>query len=420
MPVYAYKGLNAKGKPVSGVIDTESARTLQNDLRNRQIFLTEYSEQTAQGKAAAVVATGQKQQGSRDINFGFMNNIPLTTVSEMTRQLSTLLRSGVPVVDSLAAIVEQTEDQRLSRVMAQVRRSVNEGGSLHEALRGHPNVFPSLYCNMVAAGEASGTLELIFQRLASFIESQVKLRGQVRSALMYPAIMISFAFIIVAMLMTFVVPKLVEIIVEQGGALPLPTRILIVVSEGFRSYSWLVAIVVVVGLWYFRRWRATEAGELKWDQFCLRLPLVGDLMLKIVMARFSRTLGTMMGAGVPLLTAFDICKHVVDSAVYRRVLDDARGQIRDGDSIAAPLKRSGKFPAMVTQMIAIGEKTGEVEEMLGNVAGAYEQQVETKVARLTVLLEPAMIVILGAIVASIVFAVLMPMLSMNEALRQGG
>ena len=419
MPVYAYKGLNAKGKAINGVLDTESPRTLQTELLSTHVYLTEYSEQTATGKGKAMVATGSKA-GSREVNLSFLSKIPLQTVSEMTRQLSTLLRAGVPVVDSLAAIVEQTEDERLARVMAQVRRSVNEGGALHNALREHPKVFPNLYANMVQAGESSGTLELVFQRLASFIESQVKLRSQVRSALMYPMIMIGFAGLVVTMLMTFVVPKLVEIIVEQGGTLPMPTRILIFVSDAFRSYGWLIALLGIGGVVYFKRWVKTQAGELRWHKLVLRTPLFGDLIKKIVMARFARTLGTLMGAGVPLLTALEICMSVVDNAVYRGALEVARGAIRDGESISGPLKRSGHFPPMVTQMIAIGEKTGEVEEMLDNVAAAYEVQVETKVSRLTVLLEPAMIVVLGGIVAAIVFAVLMPMLSMNEALRGGG
>ncbi|MEC8022544.1 MAG: type II secretion system inner membrane protein GspF [Myxococcota bacterium] len=420
MPVYAYKGLNAKGKQISGIHDTESPRSLRAELRQQSVYLTEYVEKDSSGqKKDAVVATGKKEAGSREVTISFLQRIPLSTVSAMTRQLSTLLRAGVPVVDSLTAIVEQTEDQRLAQVMAQIRRAVNEGSELHKALREHPKVFPNLYCNMVAAGESSGTLELVFQRLSNFIESQVKLRSQVRSALTYPAIMITFAFLIVALLMTFVVPQLIEIIKEQGGELPLMTQILQFISNMFVDYFWLFGLLIGVFIWRFRIWKATESGELKWDRFTLKTPLFGDLIRKIVMARFARTLGTLMGSGVPLLTALDICKHVVDNAVFRGALEDARVQIRDGDSIAGPLKRSGEFPPMVTQMIAIGEKTGEVEEMLDNVADAYETQVENKVGQLTTLLEPAMIVVLGAIVAAIVFAVLMPMLNMNEALRGG-
>ncbi|MFT5429486.1 MAG: general secretion pathway protein F [Myxococcota bacterium] len=420
MPVYAYKGLNQKGKPVAGVHDAENARKLRVELRSQKVFLTEYSEQSASGKKAAVVATGKKETGSREITFSFLNKVSLTTVSEMTRQLSTLLKAGVPLVDSLSAIVEQLEDERLSQVMAQVRRSVNEGHPLHSALREYPNVFPDLYCNMVSAGESSGTLELVFQRLSTFIESQVRLRSQVTSALMYPFIMITFAGGIVAMLMTFVVPQLIEIILEQGVEPPLITRMLMWVSETFQSYLWLMILMIIGGVYFFKRWRKTEAGELKWDTFSLGVPLFGDLIRKIALARFARTLGTLMSSGVPLLTAMEICKHVVDNAVFRNVLEDSRAAIRDGESISAPLKRSGEFPPMVTQMIAIGERTGDVEEMLDHVADAYETQVETKVGRLTALLEPAMIVILGVIVAGIVFAVLLPMLSMSEAMRGGG
>lgn len=422
MPVYAYKGLDKRGKATKGVHDSENARTLRSDLRKRDVYLTEYAEQSAGGKAKeAIRATGRKKTGaSREVTFSFLDRVAPQTISEMTRMLATLLRSGVPLVDSLAALVEQTEDERLSRVLAQVRRQVNEGMALHQAMREHPKVFPGLYCNMVSAGEASGTLELVFQRLADFMEGQVKLRSQVTSALTYPAIMMTFAFLVVALLMIFVVPKLVEVIVEQGGTLPLPTRVLIGISDFFRSYFIFLVVGGIVGIVYFRRWTRTQSGELKWDAFKLRVPLFGDLMRKISIARFARTLGTLMASGVPLLTSIEICKHVVGNAVYREELETARVAIRDGDSIAGPLKRSPHFPPMITQMVAIGEKTGEVEEMLERVAEAYETQVETKVGRLTTLLEPAMIVFLGVIVAGIVFAVLLPMMKMNEALRGGG
>jgi general secretion pathway protein F len=421
MPIYTYKGLNKRGKSVQGMLDTESTRSLRSELRKQDIFLTEYSEQSKDGKANQTIrARGRKQAGSREIEFRFFNRIPAQTVSEMTRQLSTLLRAGVPLVEALSAIVEQTEDERLAQIMAQIRRSVNEGMAMHLALREHPKTFPSLYCNMVSAGEASGTLELVFQRLADFMEAQVRLRSKVNSALMYPAIMIGFSGIIVTLLMTFVVPKLVEVIVEQGGNLPWITRALIWISEFFQNWLFALIAAAIFGSIRFRKWTQTESGELIWDTFKLKFPLFGDLQRKIVMARFARTLGTLMASSVPLLSALDIAKHVVDNAKYRNVIEDARVAIRDGDSIAAPLKRSGEFPAMVTQMIAIGEKTGEVEEMLENVAVAYETQVDTKVSRLTTLLEPVMIVVLGIIVACIVFAVLLPMLNMNEALRSGG
>ena len=368
MPIYAYKGLNAKGSKVNGVLDSENPKTLRADLRKRQVFLTEYSEQSKEGKSKRVIqATGAKQAGSRDVEIRLFTKIPLTTVAEMTRQLATLLKSGVPLVDSLGAVAEQSEDERLARVMTQVRRSVNEGMALHLSLQDHPKVFPRLYINMVKAGETSGTLDLVFLRLADFIEGQVRLRSQVTTAMMYPTIMITLAVIIVSGLMTFVVPKLVSVIEEQGGELPLITRALIATSNAFRSYFILVVLLVGLLIYAFRRWTATEEGGLRWDTFKLRIPLFGDLFRKIIMARFANTLGTLMGAGVPLLGALDIAKNVVENALYERVIEDARVAIRDGDSIAGPLKRSGHFPPMVTQMIAVGEKTGEVEEMLASM-----------------------------------------------------
>ena len=417
MPVFRYKALDDRGKSVTGMLDTETARTLRMELRKQALFLSEYAQQTVDGRGEVVQATGKKEKGSKEISFSFFNRVAPAEIAEMTRGLSTLLHAGVPLTDSLGSIAEQVEHDRLKHVMTQVRKSVNEGTALHLAIREHPNVFPDVYANMVEAGERSGTLELVFERLAEFVEAQVRMNSKVVSALVYPVIMIIVSMMVVTGLMIFVVPQMVDVIVEQGGDLPWITEALIAVSEVFVDFWWLIFGLFGVGLWGFKAWKRTPNGRHAWHRLVLRLPIAGRLTRKVVIARFSRTLGTLLSSGVPLLSALEIAKSVSNNAVYEDLIEDARTAIRDGAGIADSLRGSDKFPPMVLQMIAVGEKTGEVEQMLDRVAASYEMQADTTISRMMVLLEPFLILFLGGIVACIVFAILLPMLKMNEALR---
>ena len=302
-------------------------------------------------------------------------------------------------------------------MLTAVRENLKSGTSFAKCLEPFPKVFPNLYVNMVAAGEASGTLEAVLERLADFMEGQARLKGKVTAALAYPVLMMFIGIVMVSVLMVSVVPKVVSIFDNLGQELPWYTRFLIFVSNVFSGYWWLLLLIIGGGAWFFRRWVKTPGGRMKWDTFQLRVPIFGRLNLLVAVARFSRTLSTLLASGVQLLTEMNIVKNVLGNALLESVVATAIGSIREGESIAEPLKRSGEFPPMVTHMIAIGEKTGQLEAMLDNVSRAYEADVETKVVALTSLLEPLMIMLLGGVVGFIAMAILMPLVQMNQLVQ---
>ncbi len=416
MPIFEYKGLNQKGKQVTGVKDADSARTLKAELRRSGVYLTQYTEQTAAGGRKTVVkGAGVRATGSRDVELAkWFQRIKLMEVAEMTRQFSTLIKAGIPVVDSLSALIAQIENAKFKNVLTAVRKAINEGAALGDALEAHPRVFTNLYVNMVRAGESSGTLDTVLSRLSDFLESQVKLKTKVTGTMVYPIIMVFVTAAIISILMIFVIPKMTEIFLEMGKELPVQTRVLIAVSDFFVGYWWLAGAMGAGALYYFRRWKRTKSGLKTWDGLKLRMPIFGSLFRMIAVSRFAKTLATLLQSGVPLLSAINIVRAVVDNEVIGSSLDAARDAIREGHGISGPLERSGQFPPMVTHMIAIGERTGELEGMLENVSNSYEIQVDAKVNTLTTVLEPVMIVIMGVIVGSIVFAVLSPMLQMGD------
>jgi general secretion pathway protein F len=405
MAVYEYRGIQAQtGKPVKGYRDADNVKGLRALLRRDGILLT-----------AATQESERKQRAKRHIDLLRALRRPRTSdIAVMTRQLATLVRAGVPLVDSLAALTEQVENESLVRVLTAVRESVNEGISFSKSLAAHPRVFPPLYVNMVAAGEASGTLEAVLERLADFMEGQARLRGKVGAALAYPLLMLVIGTGLVGALMVAVVPKVTSIFENLGQELPWYTRLLIFVSNTLAGYWWLILALALLGWYGFRKWRGTPAGRMKWDTFRLRAPIFGRLNLLIAVARFSRTLATLLSSGVQLLTAMEIGANVLGNVRLQSVVGEAIGSIREGESIAVPLKRSRAFPPMVTHMIAVGERTGQLEEMLENVARAYEADVDTRVIALTSLLEPAMVVVMGTVVGFIAMAILMPLIQMNQ------
>ncbi len=418
MPVYEYIGRASGGKTVKGVMDVDNVRSLRSALRRDNVFLTEYHETSAKGGKGKVRGGVTQKSGSRDVDLKEMLiRITPMDVAEMTRQLATLQKAGVPLVDSLTAIVEQTENPKLKRVLSQIRTGVNEGVSLHRALANHPKVFGPTYANMVRAGESSGTLEIVLLRLADFTESQVRLRNKVIGALTYPVIMLIIAMGIVSAMMILVVPKITIMFEDLGADLPFITKVLIFLSDTMTNYWPLLAMLLGGIIWAFNRWRQSEEGNVKWDRFVLKVPVLGDLLRKIAIARFARTLGTLLSSGVPLLSAMEIVENVVANKILASVLSEARSAIREGDSIAGPLKRSEEFPPMVVHMVSIGERSGELENMLVNVSESYENQVDTRVNALTSILEPIMIVGMGIIVAFLVAAILLPMMQLTSAVR---
>lgn len=470
MAVFEYTGLvAATGKQVKGVRDADNAKVLRAALKREGVLLTGAHE-TEKAQAAK----------TRNLDIGaFFRRVNIGDIAMMTRQLATLVNAGIPLVEAVTALTEQVEKIELKRVLTQVRDRLNEGSSLAKALEPHSKVFPNLYVNMVAAGEASGTLEQVLERLADFMEGQSKLRGKVGAALAYPVLMLIIGTVLISIMMVVVVPKVTSIFASLDRALPWYTSLLIMVSSAMASNqmmgllfalvtmtltrramrapaspddaqkrpirvggAFVAAAVLVTGgfavesllaygeglvlgvvfgllLSRFLAYIATPAGRIWKDGFLLKVPIFGQLLRMLAVARFARTLATLLQSGVPLLKAMDIVRNVLDNARLAKVIEEATGSIREGESIAGPLKRSGDFPPIVTHMIAVGEKSGELEKMLENVAKAYDTQVETRVQALTSLLEPLMIVVMGGAVGFIAFAILMPLVQMNDFVQAG-
>lgn len=409
MPVFEYRGIQiTSGKPVKGYRDAENPKALRAALRRDGLLLTAANEQNEQNEA----------KSKKNLNlFAFLRRPGTRDVAIMTRQLATLVRAGVPLVESIAALTEQIENEQLVRVMTTVRESLNEGTSFAKSLEQHPSAFPPLYVNMVAAGEASGTLEAVLERLADFMEGQSRLKGKVMGALAYPVLMAVVGTLMVGVLMVAVVPKVTSVFDNLGQTLPWYTRLLIFVSNGVAGYWWLILGITALAIYLFRRWKRTPGGRMQWDTFRLKMPIFGRLALLVAVARFTRTLSTLLASGVQLLQAMEIGRHVLENARLQAVIAEAILAIRGGESIAEPLKRSKAFPPMVTHMIAIGERSGQLESMLENVSRAYETDVETRVQALTSLLEPLTIVLLGGVVGFIALAILMPLIQMNQLVQ---
>lgn len=404
MAVFEWRGLNPAGREVKGVRDADNPKALRNLLKRDGILMT-----------AALEQSEAKKQSARNVDFGrYFRRVTVLDLSMMTRQFATLLKSGVPLVESMSALIDQMENEELKNALTETRDRVNEGSSLHDALRKHEKIFPALYVNMVEAGEASGTLEVVLARLADFLEAQSKLNNKVVAALAYPAFMALMGMLTVTIMMVMVVPRVTSIFEDFAHALPWYTRLLIFMSDVFTGYWYLLIGGTALIVYSFRRWRATPEGRARWDRFVLTVPAFGKLLMMVAVARFARTLATLLKSGVPLLRAMEITRNVLGNVELMRIVEEAGQSIREGESIAAPLKRSGRFPPIVTHMIAIGERSGQLEEMLENVAIAYDAQVETRVQTLTALLEPMMIVVMGGISGSIAFAILMPLMQINE------
>ena len=417
MPVFEYSGLTEAGKNVRGLKDAESAKALRSVLRKDGVYLTE--SRTAE--AGAVAGGGPKAAGlAREVDLRglFGSGVSAQDLAVATRQLSTLIGAGITLVESLTALAEQVEHPRLKKILGMVKQRVNEGASLADALADHPRVFSNLYVNMIRAGESSGALDVVLGRLADFTESAATLRNKLIGAMLYPAIMLLVGISIVSILFAVVIPKVPKIFEDMNVTLPWTTRVLIAPSSFARDYWYVIVVAVPLGIWLFVRYVKTPKGRAWFDRAQLRAPIFGELIRMLALARFAKTLATLLSSGVPLLTALDIVKNIVHNSVLSGVIEGARDAIREGESIAAPLKRSGEFPPLVHHMIAIGEKSGQLEEMLQNVARSYDAQVDMRVSALTSLLEPVMIVGMGVGVAFIVFSILMPIMQLNTFVPQ--
>ena len=405
MPVFEYVAIDRAGKNRKGIIDADSARAARNKLRSDGIYPTRLEE------------TQADEISERPSRLQFripLQRVRRADVVSTTRQLATLLSAGLPLVSALSGVLEQVKRPALRKVLSQVRERVKEGMSLASALMEHPAVFPSVYTAMINAGETSGTLELVVERLAEFGEQQLALQRKIRSTLAYPLLMLIVGVGVVVFLMAYVIPRVTQIFVEMKQELPLPTTILIGVSEFFQKY-WPLAILAIVGCFFAARYYVkTDAGRRRYDKMLLNLPVVGSIVEKVAMARITRTLGTLLHNGVPLLSAMEIVRSLVSNVVLRQALEEARQEISEGASITAPLARGGVFPPSVIQMISVGEQSGNLEGMLFKVAETFDSEVETSVTTFTSLLGPFMILFLAFFVGFVVLAVLLPIFEMSN------
>ena len=402
MPVFDYTALNHLGRQERGTVDAESLAAARRQLRAAGVHVVRLAE------------GGSETVARREET---VRRIRPTDLAAGIRQLATLLNAGMPLVPALGALVEQLDGHPLGQVIVSVRDRVNAGAPLATALSEHPRVFSDLFVNMVRAGETAGVLEAILLRMADMLQRRVSLTSKVKAALVYPAVLAAVGVGVIVFLLTFVVPSISKLFLEMNRALPWPTRFLISASDYIREYFWAGAVVIAIAVLAFRSWIATPGGRLAWDGLKLRMPFFGDLFLKVAVARFARTFGVLLASGVAILDAFAIVKRLVGNRVIGEALEKAGASVGKGDSIAEPLRRSGVFPPLVYHMIAVGERSGNVEDRLLEVAATYEEEVEAKTVALTSILEPVMILVMGVVVGFIVLSILLPIFEINEVIR---
>jgi type IV pilus assembly protein PilC len=396
MPVYTYKGTNKAGSTVSGEVTATSKAELQNQLRRQQITPTKMSEK------------------GKEFNLPtFGGGVDAKELAVFTRQFSVMIDAGLPLVQCLEILAGQQENKTFQKVLTATRGSVEGGATLSAAMRQHPKVFDALYVNMVEAGETGGILDTILQRLSTYIEKNVKLKRAVKSAMVYPVGVITIAAGVITLLLWKVVPIFATLFAGLGVDLPLPTKVVIAVSNFIGSIFGLLILVAIVGMVVgIKVWYGTDQGRFILDSLILKLPVLGILMRKIAVARFTRTLGTLIASGVPILEGLDITAKTAGNAVVERSLQKVRRSLEEGKTLTEPLKDSEVFPGMVTQMISVGEQTGAMDAMLQKIADFYEEEVDAAVKDLLTALEPIMIVFLGVVVGGVVISMYMPLFSL--------
>lgn len=392
MPNYTWKGRTRAGKTQEGVLVAENKDAAIAMLRKQQVTVTAVTEK---GKEFALPKMG--------------GGISQKEIAVFTRQFSVMIDAGLPLVQCLEILGSQQDNRVFQKILFEVRQDIESGATLADSLRKHPKAFDDLYCNMVAAGETGGILDTILQRLSQYIEKIVKLRSAVRSAMVYPVAVITIAIGVVAIILWKVIPTFATLFAGLGAQLPLPTRITIALSKFIGAWWWLVLGLIGLGVFALNRFHKTYKGRRIIDGMLLRLPVLGNVLKKIAVARFCRTLGTLVSSGVPILEALQITARTAGNSVVEDAIMATRKSIEQGKTIAEPLKATNVFPSMVVQMVAVGEQTGALETMLNKIADFYEDEVDEATANLLAMLEPIMICFLGVIIGGIVISMYMPM-----------
>ncbi len=410
MPVFQYRAINSKGKQIKGIITADGLSSAREKLRQQSIFPIEVKEVP-------------EDQGSRKGFFDKLlylirfRSIDPAQVTVALRQLAALVSSGLPLVECLDAVIEQTGHGRLRTIFTQIKEKVTEGVSLSQAMSSHPNVFSEIYVNMVRAGETSGTLDLILTRLADFSEARLKLSKKIESALTYPIFLIMISTIIVIFLVSFVMPKIIGIFEGMKMALPWSTKLLIGFVLFMKGFWWLVCMALIGIISAISLWIRSEKGRRIWDRIKLKLPVIGPLYLKTVLARFARTLSILLKSGIKLVEALEIARFSMGSVVLEEATKNAIKHINEGQSMAVAMKKSWDFPPLMIQLIRAGEISGSLEEMLAKIAEIYENLLESSMDSLTSILEPVVILIMGLVVGYIVVSVLIPIFQMTGAIH---
>ncbi len=402
MATYVFKAMDLAGAKATGEVEAESKQRVADQLKSRGLIVLDIKDKT----------------GSKELKLPFGNKVKATDLTIMTRQLSTMVSSGMTILRSLYVLEAQTENPALTAVLVDVRKDVEAGLPLSDAFERHPKVFSPLFVAMTRAGETGGLLESSLIRIADQLESEDALRRQVKSAMVYPTVVMIFAMVVLLALVAFIVPVFVGVFKQFGGNLPKITQVTVMMSKVV-THQWYLLIGGTVGtVWGFRKWKSSYKGRGQWDKLRLRIPFkIGDIVQKIALARWSRTLSALVTAGVPLLQALDITAKTAGN----RVIEDAMGAVIDsvtrGGTISAPLKDAPVFPSMVVHMLGVGEETGAMDQMLSKIADFYEDQVEASVKSLTSILEPVMLVVVGGIVGFIVVSMYMPLFKVYDQIR---
>jgi general secretion pathway protein F len=404
MPVYTYRAADRAGRTIDGVMEAHDSQAVIERLHREEYFPVRVEQADARPRLAALSLGGSSKQ-----------RVPARDLLTFTQQLSTLVEAGIPLDRALGILGDLSVSPRLRQIIQDVTQSVRTGSTLADALsRHHPRPFSRLYINTVRAGEKGGVLEASLKRLAEHLEATRELRDAVASAVVYPAFVFSVGIAAVIFLMTFVLPRFAVIFGDLGQKLPLPTQILLGMSEALVSYWWVLALAALAAVLAWNVVTRSEGGRLLVDRWMLGVPLVGPIIRKLEVGRFARTLGTLLQSGVPLLTALGVAREVSDNRVVALALGGVQEGAKRGDGLARPMAESGAFPPLAIHMVRVGEETGRLEEMLGRVAGAYESEIKVSLRRFISLLEPVIILLVGLVVLGIVLSILLAILSINE------
>jgi general secretion pathway protein F len=405
MPVYEYQALDAKGKSTTGIIDADGAQAARQKIRGMGQFPVNVKEVTG--------SDGSRE--TKKIAFsGLFQRVTPAQVSLWTRQLATLTGAGFPLVSALTTLVSQSKTQGFTKIVARVKDSIVEGNSFASALTLYPSVFSQIYINMVRAGETSGTLEIVLQRLADIMEKQQELKSRIQTAMAYPILMTVIGTLVLFFLMTFVVPNITTIFEDMNQALPAPTRFLIGASDLFKQYWWVLVILLVGAVVALKAFRKTDRGLATTDRLLLRVPVAGSLLRRIAVARFARTLASLLENGVTMLPALEIVRNVTGNVVISRLIENASGEVEKGQGLGLSLAAGKVFPDLAVQMVQVGEQSGELETMLYKVADVYENEVQASIMSMMAMLEPVMILVMAVVVLFIVLSICLPIFEMNQ------